>query len=171
VAYTDGFKARMIERMTGPEGIPIYTLSKDVGVSPPTLYRWIEESSLAGMSKDSTRRKQRTWNAVEKLRVVKEAAQLTDEELGAFIRREGLHSTQLSEWVELANAGALEKLTPSKRSRKKLTPEQKRIRELEKELLRKDKALAEVAALLTLKKRVQEIWGDAEGDTEQGSER
>jgi len=83
--------------MNGPKGIPIHTLSKDVGVSPPTLYRWIEQSGLGGMSKDSTRRKQGTWNAAGNLRVVKEAAQLTDEELGIFIRREGLYSTQISE--------------------------------------------------------------------------
>jgi len=169
VSYTEGFKARMIERMTGPEGVSAYALSKDVGVSPPTLYRWIQAGSLNGMSKEPSRRRQTTWSASEKLRVVKEAGQLTDEDLGEFLRREGLHATQLSEWAEIANAAALASLTPPKRSKKKMTPEQRRIRDLEKELNRKDKALAEVTAILTLKKRVQEIWGDGEDDTDSES--
>ena len=169
MSYTEGFKARMIERMTGPEGVSAYALSKDVGVSPPTLYRWIQAGSLNGMSKEPSRRRQTTWSASEKLRVVKEAGQLTDEDLGEFLRREGLHATQLSEWAEIANAAALASLTPPKRSKKKMTPEQRRIRDLEKELNRKDKALAEVTAILTLKKRVQEIWGDGEDDTDSES--
>ena len=41
-----------------------------------------------------------------------------------------------------------------------------RIKELERELRRKDKALAETAALLVLKKKVQAIWGDEDDDTE-----
>ena len=51
------------------------------------------------------------------------------------------------------------------RRRAKVSPEAKRIRELEKELLRKDKALAEAAALIVLKKKAQAIWGDEDDDT------
>ena len=40
----------------------------------------------------------------------------------------------------------------------------KRIKELERELRRKDKALAETAALLVLKKKAQAIWGDREDE-------
>jgi hypothetical protein len=35
---------------------------------------------------------------------------------------------------------------------------------LERELRRKDKALAETAALLTLRKKAQAIWGDGEDE-------
>ena len=42
--------------------------------------------------------------------------------------------------------------------------DQKRIKHLERELKRKEKALAEVAALLVLQKKVQAIWGDPEGE-------
>jgi len=166
VSYTEGFKARMIERVTGPEGISVYALSKVVGVSAPTLYRWIQEGSLAGMSDKSKKRKSGTWPGAEKLRIVREATQLNDEELGEFLRREGLHSTQLNEWVELANAAALASLTTTKRSRAKKSPEQKEIKELKRELRRKDKALAEATAILILKKKIQAIWGDEEDDTD-----
>ena len=42
--------------------------------------------------------------------------------------------------------------------------DKKRIKHLERELKRKEKALAEVAALLVLQKKVQAIWGDPEED-------
>ena len=161
--YSDGFKARMIERMAGPERITATALSRETGVSQPTLSRWVRDRSLAGMS-DRTPKRRPTWTAVEKLRVVQESSGLTDEELGAFLRREGVHASQLNEWTEVVKAAALAALTPPKGSRAKRSPEEKKIQALEKELNRKDRALAEVTAILALKKRIQEIWGDADDD-------
>ncbi len=53
----------------------------------------------------------------------------------------------------------------SKKKTRQKNVDVKRIRTLEKELNRKDKALAETAALLVLKKKVQEIWGDEDDPT------
>ena len=163
--YTEGFKARMVQRIAGPKGITAYALSKEVGVSQPTLSRWVRERSLSGMT-DESPKKRRTWTATKKLRVVQEASQLSDEDLGAFLRREGLHQAQLDEWTEVVKAAALAGLAPPKRSKAKRSPEEKKIRALEKDLNRKDRALAEVTAILALKKRVQEIWGDGDDDTD-----
>ncbi len=165
--YNEGFKARMIQRMAGPERITASALSKEVGIGQPTLSRWLRERSLGGMT-DEQPKTRRTWTATEKLRVVQEASQLKGDELGELLRREGLHEANLTEWSEAVNAGALARLAPAKRSRSKRSPEQKRIDELEKELTRKEKALAEVTALLVLKKKVQEIWGDGGDDTDTG---
>jgi transposase-like protein len=102
------------------------------------------------------------WSAEEKLAAVLEAAALSDEGLGAFLRSRGLHEAQLQQWREQMISG----LNPSPMQRGKKAPETKRVRELEKELRRKDKALAETAALLVLKKKAQAIWGDEDDDTE-----
>jgi len=166
VPYNEGFKARMIQRMAGPEGITATALSREVGIGQPTLSRWLRERSLGGMMTDDQLRTRRTWTATEKLRVVQEASQLKDDKLGELLRREGIHEANLAEWTETGNAGALARLAPAKRSRSRRTPEQKRIDELEKELTRKEKALAEVTALLVLKKKVQELWGDGDDDTD-----
>ena len=164
--YTRGFKARMVQRMAGPEGISGTALAKDVGVSQATLSRWLREAPTVGAMGGGQRKQEggakspRHWTAEEKLRVLNEAGKLSGDELGAFLRKEGLHTAQLDEWHKLAT----EALTgPKKRAKK--SPEVRRIKELEKELLRKDRALAEVAALLTLKKKAQEIWGDGDDDT------
>ena len=108
-----------------------------------------------------TKRRPQDWSAEEKLEVVMEAGRLSEEDIGEFLRRKGLHEAQLKEWRE-AVLGALG-------SRKAASPgkgEARRIHELERELRRKDKALAETAALLVLQKKVQAIWGDGDDDTD-----
>lgn len=82
---------------------------------------------------------------------------LQDEALGELLRREGLHESTLREW----RTAALEGISPRRPNR----ADQKRIAKLEKELARKDKALAETAALLVLQKKVRELWGDGDDDT------
>jgi transposase len=101
---------------------------------------------------------------LEKLRVLSEAERMSEDELGAFLRREGLHREQLEQW-RVAAAEALGQ--PAKRSRAKRgpSPEQKRSRELERQLRHKEKALAEAAALLVLKKKFETLFGDEDDDT------
>ena len=101
------------------------------------------------------------WSAEEKLAVVIEASGISDEELGAFLRRKGLHEAQLDEWRQqvLVSLGK----QPARSSKR--SAEARRIKGLEKELHRKDKALAETAALLVLQKKVQAIWGDGDDTT------
>ena len=174
----------MVQRMVGPERVSATRLAEEVGVSQNTLSRWLREAS--GEEKRERRGKnvEREGTptvsrpvrpddlpAPEKLRLVKEAAALDEAELGAFLRRHGLHEAQLADWrrkVEEAALGALEK---PKKGRKRRSPEAKRVRELERELNRKDKALAEVTALLALKKKLDALLGDADDSTAGRNER
>jgi hypothetical protein len=94
-----------------------------------------------------------------------EANRLVGAELGAFLRREGVHEATLEEW----RAAALEALSPAVATGKPTGPA-KRIVELERQLHRKDKALAEAAALLLLQKKVQALWAVADDDTEPPSD-
>jgi transposase-like protein len=112
----------------------------------------------------TTGKRPQDWSAEAKLQVVLEAAALSDDELGEFLRRKGLHDAQLEQWREQLERAAPEVF--GSRRRAKVSPEVKRIRELEKELLRKDKALAEAAALIVLKKKALAIWGDEDDDTD-----
>jgi transposase-like protein len=165
--YSESFKAKMVQKMAGPSGRSAASLAEEVGVAQSTLSRWLLQAATvprvsnkkgkqrgAGASK-----RPQDWSAEEKLKVVVEASGLSDEELGEFLRRNGLHEAQLEAWREQVT----EALAP-RRSRSKTSPEKRRIRELEKELQRKEKALAEAAALLVLKKKAQAIWGDEDDD-------
>lgn len=169
VTYTDGFKARMVERMAGPTRISATRLSREAGVPQSTLSRWLKNArslgSMNGEQNDDRERPKSTrqWSAEQKLEVVLKAASLSEEELGPFLRREGLHSAQIDEWREQAISalGAAAK----KSRRRGPSAEAKRVKELERELLRKDRALAEVTALLALKKKLEAIWGDEDDGT------
>jgi hypothetical protein len=93
--------------------------------------------------------------------VLHEATGLAGSELGALLRREGLHEADLAEWREQADRAALAALSGTRQR----SADQRRIRKLESELKRKEKALAEAAALLVLSKKLNALWGDEDGDT------
>lgn len=175
--YSEAMKARMIKRMTGPNAVSATTVSQQTGIPQPTLSRWLRAAgTLRLVSKDQDtppdanvpRKRAQDWTAQEKLQAVVETAAMSDDELGAYMRRNGLHREQLESWREQA-AGALAN-DGTRRRRGGPTPEQKRIRELERELRRKEKALAEAAALLVLKKKADALFGVEEDDTDPRSD-
>lgn len=149
--YSEGFKSRMVKRMAGAEGISAGALEREVGVTRVTLSRWLKEfSKVPSMSKKKSKKRGRR-SASEKMRIVVEAAMLSDEDFGTLLRKEGIHETDLNEW----RATIEEALKGSNRKKSKNTPEARKIKSLEFELRRKERALAETAALLVLKKK----WG------------
>jgi transposase-like protein len=169
--YSKAFRTLMIQKMTDPEGPSPVSLAEDIGVSRASLYRWVSKagtldvtvnpeppSFTESMQRLSNMKRPQDWSAEEKLAAVLEAASLSEEEFGAFLRSRGLHDAQLQQWRDQMLIGLEPK--PAKRA------ESKRIQELEKELRRKDKALTETAALLVLKKKAQVIWGDEDDDTD-----
>lgn len=96
-----------------------------------------------------------------------EAGRFSDEELGEFLRRNGVHEATLKQWRSDAEEG----LSDNKQRSNKKSKEEKKIKELERELRRKDKALAEASAILVLKKKVADIWGDEDDSTNEESEK
>lgn len=166
--YSNAFKARMVQKMTGPNAMSAAALARDVGICQPTLSRWRRDAAATvqpmhtkqGQETTPAAKRPRDFTAQEKLAVVLEAASLSEHELGEFLRRKGLHEAHVEQWREAALDGL-----ENGRRRKKTPTEAKRIRTLEKELRRKDKALAETAALLVLKKKAEAIWGGEDDDT------
>jgi transposase-like protein len=172
--YSKAFRALMVQKMTDPAGPGPEVLANEIGVSRASLYRWLKDAAIIAqrtidpvelpttISRPPKMKRPQDWSAKEKLAAVLEAASLSDEDLGAFLRSKGLHNAQLQQWREQMLAG----LNPVTTARSKKAPEAKRVRELEKELRRKDAALAETAALLVLKKKAQMIWGDEDDNTD-----
>ena len=156
--YSPAFKSRMLRRLIGPSAMSANALANEVGVGQELLSRWLRESRNV---EDMPSSKKRKWTGAEKLRVVIAARGLSETELGALLRREGLHASELTAWQAAAEA-ALHDVT----RRAPRSADAQRIQELERELRRKDAALAETAALLVLKKKVQAIWGDEDDTTD-----
>lgn len=172
--YSDMFKRKMVQKMSGLNAISASALSKQVDVPQTTLSKWLRSAGIqpahcfpnntgnGQMRHSMAHKRPNDWSPEEKLQVVLEAASLTDEQLGEFLRRKGLHETHLQQW-RLEMLHGLGK--PAKSKSKTTNADAKRIRQLEKELRRKDKALAETAALLVLKKKALQIWGDEDDST------
>ena len=176
--YTETFRARMVRRMLGPKAVTATVLAEETGISQPTLSRWLRET--ASVQAMSTRdkappkgappsapegKRAQDWTPEEKLRAVVEAMDLEGKALGEYLRRRGLHQEQLAQWRQSAKA-ALE----GHASRRREKAERKQIKELEKQLRHKEKALAETAALLVLRKKANALWGDADDDTDERNE-
>lgn len=163
--YSAKFREKMVAKMTGPTARSATSLSKEVGVAQATLSRWLNEAKLGRMSNEERGRRKR-WTPEEKLRVVHEAWATTDDDLGALLRREGLHEADLKRFRDEVETAALEGMrAKGRKGRRGLSPEQKRMRKLEKELKRKEKALAEAAALLVLRKKAEAFFlSEEEGD-------
>jgi len=173
--YSEPFRTKLVQKMLLPNGRPVSALAKEAGLPEATLYRWRRELMVGGMSSDRPDDKTtpptkppHQWSAEAKLAVVLEAAAVPEAELGAFLRRKGLHAAQLAEWRKQVTEGAVAALQGrgGKADRKAASVAARRVRDLERELRRKDKALAEAAALLILKKKAQAIWGDEDDNTE-----
>lgn len=173
VNYPETFKEKMVLRMSGAERISANALSEETGVPQSSLSRWLREASGANSvskkavkgRKDKAGKRPQDWTAEEKLEAVLESSSLSEEEIGEYLRRKGLHEAQLEQWRQQVTEAATAALS-SKSARKKTSLEAKQLRKLERELRRKEKALAETAALLVLKKKAAAIWGDEDDSTE-----
>ena len=155
-AYSPEFREAMLRRMMGPEGIRATSLAREVGVSQSTLSRWLRRALDPQRETPMS-----THSPEDKMRLVLQTASLPDEDLGAFLRTHGLHQADLDAW----KAQMLTGLDPAaqrqqrQQQRQELRDAQARTTQLEKELRRKDAALAETAALLVLKKKSNRSGG------------
>jgi transposase len=153
------YKQKMIERMTGKDASSARQLARETGISQETLSRWLREAHSLPLMERGRQTKARSID--EKIRILAEAGKLNGGALTQFLEREGLHLTELEQWrLALDDEGHASKATT------------KRIRKLERELARKEKALAEAAALLVLKKKVEHLYQeDEDDDTDEESEK
>jgi transposase-like protein len=137
-------------------------LARDTGISEGTLYRWREAAPTTKEGDVTKTRKPEKPSTSAKLAAVAATAALNEAELAEYCRREGLYPEEVKAWRAQAEHALAGGMIPASELRAARAAEKKRIRELERELQRKDKALAETAALLTLRKKAAAIWGEAE---------
>jgi len=166
--------------MLGPSAMSATELSRETGIPQPTLSRWLRGAAslrLVSSKSDASNEAEATaseakrpqdWSPMERMKLVVEADGLGDQELGELLRRRGVHREQLDAW-----RAAAESFGQSAVPRR--SPESKRIKELEREVARKDKALAETAALLVLQKKLQLLFPEGavaeDDDTDDGSDK
>ena len=159
--YSDKLKQTMVSKLTVAGAISAGSLATEAGISQSTLSRWVREYvTMDRKGANMKGKRPQDWKAEEKLEAVFEMEKLADEQdKGKYLRERGIHTIHVQKWKQ----EMLEGLKSNGKGLRKADPQGKRIKELEKDLNRKEKALAETAALLVLKKKAEDIWGDREG--------
>jgi hypothetical protein len=141
-------------------------ISAELSIHVVTLNNWRKARRLQGDVVPASEKGPEGWGATDKFMVVLETAGLNATELSAYCREWGLYPEQLERWRQ-ATQGANEKpvltLKEQKKLERLLAQDQKEIKWLKQELRRKEKALAEAAALLIASKKIQAFWGE-DGD-------
>ncbi len=158
-AYPAERKEAICRQLLAPGGACIAQLARETGIGESTLYNWRHQCQTpSGVVMAKPNQPGKPWSSAEKFAVVLETAALNEAERAEYARRKGLYVEQIAVWTAAcrdANGAWVER--PENRADKK------RIQDLERELHRKEKALAEAAALLVLRKKAQAIWGGEDG--------
>ena len=169
--FTTSFKIQAVEKaLTRNDNTTLIEIANSLSIGASTLSKWIvkaqnqefetaSDDEITSMSND---KRPQDWTLEERLNMVVVCASLDEEEINMRCRSQGLYPHHITQWkLDFINGNEPKQKAVSPSEIKLLKHENK---SLKKELNRKDKALAETAALLVLKKKVLEIWGDDEGN-------
>lgn len=159
--YSQSVRIGVLKRVLPPESKSIRSTSRKFGISEQTIRNWIKKKKegifpIAGSNKNP-----RNFSNKEKYQLLLESSSLSDNELGTFLRERGIHSEHLKLWNNEIREIVTKK---ADKKDKKIKELKKRTKQLERELARKEKALAEAAALLVLKKKLEGILEEDKDD-------
>ncbi len=162
MAYSPERKAAVLKRMLPPNNMAIRQLSEAEGISEATLHNWRAEARDKGQLLPDADAGPEGWSSRDKFAAVLETAALNEADLAEYCRKRGLYPAQISTWrVACEQANDWDRASTA-RLGQATKAEKKRVKDLERELARKDRALAETAALLVLRKKAAAIWGGDE---------
>jgi transposase-like protein len=160
--YPTERREAILKKMLPPQNKSIAEIAQEEGLSEATLYNWRKALRDMGSLIPNTGSPSSQWRSVDKFAAVVTTVALNEAELSAYCREHGLYPDELKAWrlaCEQANDHSQSQAQRIKDVRK---ADEQRIKELEKDLCFKDKALAEIAALLVLRKKAWAIWGEVE---------
>jgi len=162
--YTEEFKAGIVRRMLPPGSESVIELSRETGVTTNTLYTWRKQKGAKGIVMLGKRKKSESWSSEEKFEVVVQTYSMNEAEVSEYCRRRGLYREQIGTWRQACRKANVTAVEFEKSQRSVARQEKKKVKDLTRELRRKEKALAETAALLVLKKKAEVLWGDHEDE-------
>ena len=158
--YSLAFKESQVKKVLPPSSKSIKEIAVEAGISEQTLRNWINKA------KEGTLQKGNTVSGAgrsprEKLNLVIESRTIAEDKTGEWLREKGLHTEHITQY-EQELRDMVEK--NNHKEKQKIKALEKENKNLQKELRKKEKALAEMAALYTLKKKAEDIWGESEDD-------
>ena len=162
MGYSPERKAVVLKRMLPPNNMAIQQLSQEEGISEATLHKWRAEARGKGQLLPDADAGPHGWSSRDKFAAVPETAALNEADLAEYCRKRGLYPAQIATWRSACEQANDWDRASTARLGQATKEEKKRVKDLQRELARKEKALAEAAALLILRKKVSAIWGGDE---------
>ncbi len=161
--YNKELKEAVLRRILPPNNESITKVAREEGLPENTIRTWRNRARTEGIAAPA-RANSDEWSTQDKFLIVVETASMNETELAEYARKKGLYVEQIKAWRDAcvnANGGVAKEAAKLNQD---LKDSEKKQKKLEKEIQRKDKALAEAAALLVLSKKANAIWGDPEDD-------
>lgn len=160
--YPKERKEAVLAKLMPPHNRTVADVAREEGISTATLYNWRKEAREQGRLLPAHSSEPEGWSARDKFNAVLETASLSEAELAEYCRQRGVYPEQIRRWRGACEGANDQADAAERQQRQAVKAEKARSRELERELKRKDAALAETAALLTLRKKAAAIWGEGE---------
>lgn len=160
--YSEERREAVLAKLLPPNNQTVAEVAESEGISTATLYNWRKQARESGRLLPDQADTPDGWRSADKFNAVLETAALSEAELAEYCRTRGLYPEQIRRWRASCERANDRDQDRTQSERETIKAERKRSKQLERDLKRKDAALAETAALLTLRKKAEAIWGDAE---------
>ena len=162
--YSAERKEAILRQMMPPMNKLVSALARENGISEQTLYTWRRNLKSQGVPVPGNGKNAEEWSSEDKFGVVLETAHLNEAQLAEYCRSKGLFVEQIAEWRKACQEANAHPADRNREQREQSKSDKREIKQLKKDLQRKEKALAEAAALIILRKKAQAIWGEPEDD-------
>jgi len=163
-SYPEERKEAVLKKLLPPHSKSVLEVSREEGISEATLYNWRKAIKESGAVVPNSKSSSEQWSAQTKLAVVAETYSMTENELSQYCREKGLYPEQVQSWRGECMQGFTSSKEKEAQAKKQARADKQEIKELKKELRHKEKALAETAALLVLRKKLKAFYGEEPED-------
>jgi transposase-like protein len=157
-------KEKVLIKLLPPISMSVAEVAREEGISEATLYKWKQQARERGDVVPGKTPTTEDWSAESKLATVIATGTMSESELSAYCREKGLYPEQVKRWKQDCLSGFSSAREQEKERKATTKADKKTIKRLESELKRKEKALAETAALLVLQKKLNAFWGEEDGE-------
>lgn len=162
--YSPERKDAVLAKLLPPYNRSVTEVAKEEGISDQTLYNWLRKLKETGKAVPGKKGASDKWSAEAKLAIVSETMSLSEKELSEYCREKGLYPEQVAQWKAACLQGFSDSESQSKVVLQQARENRKEIKSLKAELREKEKALAETAALLVLRKKLRAFYGEEPED-------
>ena len=157
--YSNELREAVLRRLLPPQNESVSKVAAEEGISEQTLRNWLNKAKEEGTSADDFDVPADKWSTQDKFMIVVETARMNETDLAEYARKKGLYVDQIKSWRDAcmnANGGVAKEAA---RLNREFKASERENRKLEKELARKEKALAETAHCLSCKKKPMRSGG------------